>query len=141
MPRKRFKATNLRVTAAYLAERTARLREKGYGKPKWIQFCEAMLARGLGVTLYEARKTVSKYVTVHTRGKPAFKVRFSNHRPNRIREDRGGCDFFVGVANNAVTTTEQAIAATLGHFGMQRVAPFETRLADTVIDEQPGEPV
>lgn len=118
------KASDLKVTLDYLQKRTANLAERGYPKSKWIGFCEAMLAAGLKVSLYEARRTVSKYVTVRgPKGTQPFKVRFSNHRPIRAREAGGDCDFFVGVTNLAVTTTEQATAATLRHFGRLPVEP------------------
>lgn len=113
------KATNLPVTPPYLQRRVEALAERGYSKPKWVGFCETMLAHGFTVSLYEARKTVSKYVTVSAPGMAPYKVRFSNHRPIRHREAAGDCDFFVGVNHNTVSTTEQAIEATLKHFGIE----------------------
>lgn len=89
----------------------------GYAKPKWVHFCERMLSVGLTVSLYEARKTRSKYITI-SNGNRSYKVRFSDHRPILWREDSGDCDFFVGVSNRSVTTTDQAIAATLCYFGL-----------------------
>lgn len=113
--RVRDKATNLQITTSYLDARAADLEKRGYGKSKWIMFCERMIAEGATVRLYEARQTFSKYVTVSAEGRPPFKVRFSNHRPIKAREIGGDCDFFVGVTNLGVTTTEQAIAATISH--------------------------
>lgn len=88
----------------------------GFPKPKYIEFCETMLNAGFQVDLYEARRTVSKYVTVYAAGKE-YKVRFSNHKPIREREARGDCDFFVGKTNYATTNTAQAVKATLKFFG------------------------
>ncbi|NVM43163.1 hypothetical protein HWX16_23035 [Ochrobactrum intermedium] len=116
------KATNLNLTAQYLQQRTERLAGQGYQKPKWIGFCETVLRAGLTVRLYEARRTVSKYVTVSNSDGRSFKVRFSNHKPIAAREAKGDCDFFVGVTNQTVTTTSQALAATLSFFGIREAA-------------------
>ncbi|MGM4911467.1 hypothetical protein [Rhizobium sp. 768_B6_N1_8] len=117
IPQKPSKANNLAVTPAYLANRTARAVALGYGKPRWIEFCEVALRRGLTVNLYEARRTVSKYVTLRHGGK-SFKVRFSDHKPIPRREAQNDCDFFVGVTNQTVTTTGDAVRAALAHFGV-----------------------
>jgi hypothetical protein len=111
-PKPHRKATNDKVTPQFLAAREKRAAAKGFGKAKWIMFCERMMAEGFDVTLYEARRTFSKYVTVRS-GSQSFKIRFSNHVPIKRREEAGDCDFFVGVCNLTTTTTDQAIAATL----------------------------
>lgn len=80
-------------------------------KSKWVEFCEHFMDRGFKIKLYEAKKTVSKYVTV-TDGKREYKVRFSNHRPNKGRELNEDCDFFVGITHTGVRTTAMAIQAT-----------------------------
>ncbi len=115
------KATNCPVTHELLEARYERSRIKGYSKQKWIVFCEAMLAMGFHVTLYEARRTFSKYITVSSSGR-FYKVRFSNHRPIRAREEANDCDFFVGVCNHTTTTTDDAIAAVKEYFGGLRAA-------------------
>lgn len=74
-----------------------------------------MLRRGFTVELHEAVTTVSKYVYVR-RGNGVFKVRFSNHAPNARKEETGDCDFFVGRTNKTITTTSQAITATIAFF-------------------------
>ena len=107
------RAKNLNVTQSFLDERTQWSIQKGYKKQKWIEFCEAMLSKGWKVSLYEAVRTFSKYVTVSDQSGKSFKVRFSNHRPIKRREAQGDCDFFVGVTNFTTTTTEQAIEATI----------------------------
>lgn len=107
---------DLTITKKFLAERARRAIAGGYPVPKWVQFCEAMLAKGYTVTLYEARKTVSKYLFVYNAGQ-RFKVRFSNHKPGRQRQQNRDCDFFVGVSNGLVTTTADAIRETIAALG------------------------
>lgn len=118
--RRAAKATNLQVTPEFLRQRVEQAAAKGYGKAKWIFFCEAQIAAGRSVSLYEARRTVSKYVTVSDRGR-YFKVRFSNHLPIKSREASEDCDFFVGVTNFKTTTTAQAIEA-VSEFFAKKVA-------------------
>lgn len=116
IPPKSAKANNLAMTSTYLTVRAARSAALGYSKPRWIEFCEVALRRGFAVSLYEARRTFSKYVTLRKDGK-AFKVRFSNHKPIKSREVGKDCDFFVGVTNLSVTTTDDALRAVAAHFG------------------------
>lgn len=117
---KNNKATNLRVTPEYLSERTKRY-DPMLDIPRWIGFCQEMLQKGYEVFLYEARQTFSKYITVAKNGKQ-FKVRFSNHKPIRFREERGDCDFFVGHTHLGVTMTHQAVDAVDQFFNQQRTA-------------------
>lgn len=112
------KASNERVTLPFLQERARRAIALGYQKQRWIEFCETLLADGFSITLYEARRTVSKYVTV-SRGDRSFKVRFSNHRPIKSREAAADCDFFVGVCNAVTTNTTQALAAVREFFASE----------------------
>jgi hypothetical protein len=117
----REKATDLVVDRDFLHERTVKLGTHGYKKSRWIEFCEAMLDQGYTVSLYEARATVSKYLTVtHPESRAAFKVRFSNHKPNYGREVAADCDFFVGRNHLGTTTTEMAIEAVLNSLGPTR---------------------
>ncbi len=109
------KATNKPLTLSYLKSREDNTKAGGWPTPKWIEFSKVMMANGLTVILYEARQTVSKYVTV-TDGTRQFKVRFSNHKPIQEREAKGDCDFFVGRTHFGVTTTSQAIAAVAKFF-------------------------
>lgn len=92
----------------------------GFSKPRWITFCEDMMQRGFQVKLYEAKRTVSKYVTVIGPCGREFKVRFSDHKPIMRREVEGDCDFFVGVTNLGVTNTTHAIMETLMFFNNNR---------------------
>lgn len=111
------KATHVAVTAELLADRVQRTVAAGYSKQKWVEFCEAMMARGYGMSIYEARRTVSKYITVKgPKGTAPFKVRFSNHKPIKHRELAEDCDFFVGWTHTGVRTTAQAIDAVDAHF-------------------------
>jgi len=89
----------------------------GYNPAKWVLFSEFMLRMGFMVSVYDAKRTVSKYVRVH-QGKKHFQVRFSNHMPNKDRELRGDCDFFVGVTHTGITRTIDAVKATLEYFGL-----------------------
>lgn len=109
------KARNANVDAALINARSAWAHLRGYNTPRYLDFCRKMLSHGFVVTLYEARKTNSKYVTV-SNGDMSFKVRFSDHRPIPTRERDGDCDFFVGVTNRTVTTTDGAIKACLSYF-------------------------
>lgn len=86
---------------------------KGYSIPKWIQFCETMLSHGWSVSLHRAKTTVSKYVYIR-KGKKNLKIRFSNHRANRYKEQIDDCDYYVGVGNFGVITTEKVIEYILG---------------------------
>jgi hypothetical protein len=116
------KATNLwlihprdSVSPAFLKARFERNAKLGFGKQKWIIFCERLLANGFSLLLYEVRKTASKYITVQKDGRQ-FKVRFSNHKPIKGRELGGDCDFFVGHTHTGIRTTEDAIEAIDFHF-------------------------
>jgi hypothetical protein len=122
-----MKLTNETVTKEYIAKRHAAYVARGFpDKAKWMIFCEMMLDRGYGVKVYEARKTVSKYITVIYNEKE-FKVRFSNHRPICAREINGDCDFFVGRTNLGVSTTAHAIVA-VDRFFAQQTKPVELAL-------------
>lgn len=99
-----------KVTAEFLQGRKDLNAEFGYPVPKWITFCEMLLSDGFELHLYEAKQTRSKYITV-IRGEKKFRVRFSNHKPNKDRELAGNCDFFVGVNHTTVTTTTDALQA------------------------------
>lgn len=112
------KATNIEITPEFLNSRANLSLVRGYEKQKWIKFCEYFLARGYTMTLYEARRTVSKYITLSNPKlkKEKFKVRFSNHKPIRQREAAQSCDFFVGRTNFYVTTTKQAALAVREFF-------------------------
>ena len=113
--KQRHKVSNILVTEQFLLSRMPR---KKKDTQKWVQFCLRMMKAGLTVHLYEARQTLSKYLTV-SHGDQSFKVRFSDHAPNYNREAEGDCDFFVGVTNLDTTTTGQAMQATLRHFGLR----------------------
>jgi len=81
--------------------------EMEYDVPKFLLFIEKSLEEGYDVWLYDSQSTASKYVTVKSRNK-TYKVRFSNHKPNKFREQRGDCDFFVGRNNYSISTTKDA---------------------------------
>lgn len=104
------KAKNLLVTNEFLEDRAKKSIRAGYSKQKWVSFCEILLRNGFELYLYEARETVSKYITIKKDSKE-FIVRFSNHRPNKKRELKGDCDFFVGVTHTGIRTTDDALKA------------------------------
>ena len=97
-----------------LSERRARAMIGGFPVPRWVVFCEAMLAKRYRVYLREALSTYSKYISVVSNGRK-FKVRFSNHRPSSAGFQMGDCDFFVGITQAGIATTEDAIKATIEH--------------------------
>ena len=109
------KITNKYLTFDLLKQKTS----KKYGKQKWIIFAEELLHKGFKISLYEARRTFSKYLTVEKDGK-YFKVRFSNHKPIKERELNNDCDLFVGVTNYKVTTTEDALQAVYEYFKKEK---------------------
>jgi hypothetical protein len=109
------KARNLVVTKEFLKTRADRCLGAGYKKQQWVSFCEVMLSKGFTCTIYEAKETYSKYITVSFQNK-FFKVRFSNHKPIAHREENGDCDFFVGITNKGCTTTAQAVLAAMRAF-------------------------
>jgi len=117
------KAKNEAVTQEMLDARTKWATDRGYTKARWVAFCEALLNAGFHLSLYEARHTVSKYITI-TDGDASYKVRFSNHRPNKGRELEGDCDFFVGVTHTGARTTEDALKAVADHFGVDFDFPY-----------------
>ncbi len=84
--------------------------EKNYSAPKWLQFSKYFILKGFEVYLAKSKSTVSKYIYVEDM-ENVFKVRFSNHKPNKNKEVAEDCNFFVGRTNLRTTTTEQAVLA------------------------------
>jgi hypothetical protein len=98
------KVTTVNVDRVYLAMRHHRSKCAGYlRKAHWIQFAEAMLARGYRVHL--AEDSVKKLLTVR-RGPREFGVLFKN----------GHAEMPAGV-NGEPTTTDQAIQAAAAALG------------------------
>ena len=90
--------------------------DAGFSIPKYLQLCRrALETNRYAVNLYDSRSTVSKYVTVRY-GKKKFKIRFSNHPPNKEKEQNGESDFFVGVTNFTITNTNDAWKALNEYF-------------------------
>lgn len=79
-----------------------------YQTPKYLLFILEMNNLGFRVGLKEAKTTFSKYVLIE-KGTQKYKIRFSNHRSKLSRELEQDCDFYVGVGNLGVITTEQVI--------------------------------
>lgn len=109
-----------KIKHEYLTPEILQLKtSRKFGKQKWIIFAEELLEKGFKVSLYEARKTFSKYLTVE-KGNKKFKVRFSNHRPNIHKELENDCDYFVGVTNFEVHTTKDALIAVNNYFNERK---------------------
>lgn len=102
------KAQNWKISQKFLNFRKPKNPE--FKIQKWISFSEKLLEMGLDIYLYEAKKTASKYITIQYKNK-IYRVRFSDHKPIKQREEKMDCDFFVGVNNNSVKTTEDALVA------------------------------
>lgn len=118
------------VSYDYLNNKSLSLQSKGYPIPKYIQFCTTLLDLKYTVTLYEAKSTVSKYVTVLKQGYAPYKVRFSNHKPNFFKEVECDCDFFVGVSNLRTTNTAMALNA-IGEFFHNKLNTWKGKPDDT----------
>lgn len=86
--------------------------DKGFPIPKWIMFSQILIAHGWTVELIRSKTTFSKYLHVSI-GEMAYKIRFSNHKANKAAENKMDCDFYVGVGNNGVITTEELIQIML----------------------------
>ncbi len=106
------------IDSSFLEHRAKSCVNKGFSKQKWISFCEVLLAKGFSIKLYEARETVSKYITVYRNDKN-YRVRFSNHKPSYNREKNRDCDFFVGVTHTGTRTTNDALKAIGDFYGIK----------------------
>lgn len=107
------RARDLPLTLEYLKTRVS----KEYGKQKWIAFCETLIGEGFSCSLYEAKKTYSKYITItFPYSTKEYRVRFSNHKPTVTKQGQKDCDFYVGVSNGITTTTEDALKAVRQFF-------------------------
>lgn len=103
------------VTEEFLKKRVG---NGQYGVSIWIKFCRYFLERGFYVELYEAKETVSKYITVHGNFDITFKLRFSNHPPSRHRMVDSDVNYWFG-RNPAVSHfnhLQHAIEATMQYF-------------------------
>jgi len=134
-----MKATDLLVTYRFLEDRAAYLKANDWPVSKWILFARDLLEAGYTVHLYEARNTVSKYLTIieKTTGKEPVKVRFSNHKPGQAREAQGDCDFYVGQVNDGpYQTTADARVWVEAHFHPHPMVDLFTNPHD----HQPDDP-
>ena len=104
-----MKATHWKISQKFLDYKTPKKGE--FKKPKWVEFCEHFInVPELTMKLYEARQTNSKYITIFFKDQ-TYKVRFSDHKPIKSREEQGDCDFFVGITHLGVRNTDMAILA------------------------------
>lgn len=100
-----------RVTEHWLRQRHDSNVKAGYSNmAKWIEFCFVLLEKGYCVWVTESLSTKSKYVYIAetVRGN-RYKVRFSDHRPNKWAEQQNDCDFYVGIGHRGTNTTLGAI--------------------------------
>lgn len=111
----KYKKNGGRFALEDIKKREDSLARAGFAPSKYLGFCRTLLSEGYQLHLYEARETYSKYITVSL-GRKRFKVRFSNHKPIRVREMNGDCDFFVGVNHTSTTTTADALRAVREYF-------------------------
>jgi hypothetical protein len=98
----------MNLTIEYLVGLEPSYIKQGYPVPKWIQFSKTLLNDGWTIRLHRAKTTFSKYLYIN-KGELSLKIRFSNHKANRGAEDRNDSDYYVGVGNKGVITTEQLI--------------------------------
>jgi hypothetical protein len=110
------KQNTVKLTKEKLNDMEKQYHAKGYGTPKWIKFCLTMLDRKYIVRYYDAVSTVSKYIYVfNPTTKIEVKVRFSNHKPNPNQEFKNDSDYYVGISNGGVITTEHIIPKIILH--------------------------
>lgn len=106
----------IKVDQLYCMRKANTAIQSGFEKPKYIWFCEQLLLKGFDLDICEAITTRSKYVYVNRDGKQ-YKVRFSNHKPNKYKEKViKDCDFFVGRTHTGVRTTHDALQAVYAFF-------------------------
>jgi len=96
------------IDANYLESVKPGYLAKGFTIPKWVTFCETLLADDWSVKLHESQSTVSRYIYVNKNGHN-FKVRFSNHKPSKTKEEINDSDFYVGISHFGVMRTEDVI--------------------------------
>jgi len=106
-------AIPIKVTKHYLATLKPSYTKKGYPVPKWITFSETLLNSGWKVQLKRSKSSYSKYIYIQKEDK-SYKIRFSNHRPNKDAQEMSDSDFYVGVSNGQVITTEMVLKKILG---------------------------
>jgi hypothetical protein len=96
------------LTLEYLERLKPSYIAKNYPVPKWIQFSEELISDNWHVRLHRSKSTVSKYLYISKNNKN-FKIRFSNHKPNKMKENNEDCDFYVGIGNRGVITTSEVL--------------------------------
>lgn len=95
------------MTIQGVAKRIQSYSGTSFEAPKYLRFILRMLREGWRVKLYIPHSNkISKYVFVYREGK-IFKIRFSNHKPIIQKELDNDCDFYAGISNLRVMTTEQ----------------------------------
>lgn len=112
------------VDAKHLNKWLARYEEPDckYTVPKWLFFLQTTMEwnqHGVYCWVYKAKTTVSKYLYI-SNGEPmkTFKMRFSNHRAPKHREESNDCDFYVGLSSGPTIRTDQLITHLRGIYGI-----------------------
>ncbi len=100
------------LSTEYLDSLKPSYTSQDYPIPKWIIFSQTLIKDGWVVRLYRAKTTFSKYLFI-SRDKKMLKIRFSNHKANKLKELANDCDFYVGVGNKGVITTEELLRTLL----------------------------
>lgn len=98
----------MRFSKEIAQKEVERMAKLGFGKQKWVEFCEHFFDKGFEVHFFKSKSTRSKYVHI-CKGRREIKVRFSNHKPNKRAELLADCDFYVGITHTGVRTTKDAI--------------------------------
>lgn len=92
------------LTIKFLNELKPKYLRSGYPIPKWMIFSETLIKRGWIVKMYAAKTTVSKYLYIRFK-KMAYKIRFSDHKANKMAERNKDADFYIGRGNFGTITT------------------------------------
>jgi len=69
---------------------------KQYSTPKYLIFIRKMIQKGWEARLHTVE--ASKYVFVY-REDLIYKIRFSNHKPSYLRQQKKDSDFYVGISH------------------------------------------
>lgn len=94
--RKRTRSKQVAIDQEYIDRRKSQAHPE-YPTPMWLRFIQICVNKGLRVDVYEAKTTVSKYITLRSHECPTIlKVRFSEHKPTTDND----ADIFVGLDPN-----------------------------------------
>lgn len=89
------KVQNKVVDREFLKGRARHMIQFGYPIPKWMEFCQEMLAQGFHIVLTEHKKSSAKYLIVSFEGQ-AVQVRFASEIDHTHQQWDAECQFLVG---------------------------------------------